>query len=325
MIQKHFLSHIMHGLTHVIPLLCVSGFIMVIRPLFSIDFQTDYMNPIIEFLWMILFPLMSAFIMFSITDRPGIIPGLVIGFLITHFNLGYFSVILFSFIASYLILGLKRLSSKAPLSIKALISTLFVPMIVVTLSFCLIFLWNLLMTRFVTPNIRFTIPYGAIIAFSIVLAAMMSYDFGGPINKIAFLLGVMSLKFNDPSILMSAVMAGGMIAPLGIALSSIITPKLFLDEDKKKAHLNFISGFSFMTEGALPFVKKDLKQRRILFMIASGLAGLCVALFKTKTIFPHGGILVIPFMENWVGFLIAIGVGSIISALAFSFILKSTN
>lgn len=322
--NKHFLSHLLHGLTYIIPLLLVSGFMIIIRPLFSTDFQISYLTPMIEFLWMLLFPLFSAFVMFSIADRPGIVPGLLIGFLIYHLSLGYVSVIIFSFITGYMILGIKNRLQTSILSLKSLISTLFIPIFSTSISLGLIYVWSLLISNIVDPNFNLNMPYGIIIALSIILASLMSYDFGGPINKIAFLIGVISLKYNEPSILMAAVMVGGMIPPLGIALSKLITPKLFKKEEYKKANLNILNGFTFMTEGAIPFVSDNLKRKRIIFMLASGLAGLVVSLFKTKTIFPHGGILAVPFMDQWSGFLVALGIGTLISALSYSVYINKT-
>ncbi|MBN2268870.1 MAG: fructose-specific PTS transporter subunit EIIC [Acholeplasmataceae bacterium] len=319
--NKYFLSHIMHGLTHIIPLLIISGFMLVIRPIFPVNFQQDYLTPIIEFLWMILLPIFSAFVMFSISDRPGIVPGLVIGFFIYYLDLGYVTVILFSFMAAYMILGMKKIVSNMILSAKSIFSTIFIPVIVIGLTLLLIYLWHLLMTQYFMPLFNLNIPYGIVIALSVILASMMSYDFGGPVNKLAFLVGVISLRYNEPSILMAAVMAGGMIPPLGIALSKLITPKYFSQEEKKKAILNYLNGFFFMTEGVLPFVQDDLKNKRIICMIAGGLTGLTIALFKTKTIFPHGGIIIIPFMEQWIGFLIALFIGSIVLAISYSVLL----
>lgn len=325
--NKYFLSHIMHGLTHIIPLLIISGLILVIRPIFPINIQQDYLTPIIEFLWIILLPIFSAFVMFSISDRPGIVPGLVIGFFIYYLNLGYITVILFSFMAAYMILGMKKIVSTMILSIKSIFSIIFIPAIVIGLSLIFIYLWHLLITQYFMTLLNLTIPYGIVIALSVILASMMSYDFGGPVNKLAFLIGVISLKYNEPSILMAAVMAGGMIPPLGIALSKLMIPKYFSQEEKKKANLNYLNGFFFMTEGVLPFVQDDLLNKRIVCMIASGLTGLIIALFKTKTTFPHGGIIIIPFMDQWIGFVIALFIGSIALAIAYSSLLfkKSKN
>lgn len=318
MFNKHFLSHIMNGITHILPLLIVSGILVTVQPLFSEGIQTSIIGPIITFLWMILFPIFSAFLMFSMVDRPGFVPGLVIGFLVYHFGLGYLSLLLFSFMMSYVILRLKKSSQNLILSFKSTFSMIIIPLITILISVVTIYFWQL----FIGPYLNIQLPYVIVIPLSILLSAMMNYDFGGPINKIAFLIGVISLSFNEPSILMASVMVGGMVAPLGIALSRTLTPKLFNEQDKKKATLNYINGFLFITEGALSFMQEDTKVKRLWFMIASGISGLIIALFKTKTIFPHGGILVIPFMEQWLGFLLALVAGTLISALSYCVIIK---
>lgn len=317
MIKKHLLPPILAGLSHIIPLLIVSGVMIIIRPLFSLDQQTELMTPIIEFLWMLIFPIFSAFLMFSISDRPAIVPGLVIGFLIYHFDLGYVSLFIFSFLGAYIILGIKIIASKTSLSIKSIFSNFIMPLITIGISIPLIYFWHLLIQAFFIDITNFELPYIVIVILAVIFSAMMSYDLGGPVNKIAFLIGVLSLKYNEPSILMAAIMAGGMISPLGIAFASLFSSKYFSEDEKRLAKNNYLNGLLFMTEGALPFLNQEIKKKRATFMIFSGLAGLIVALFKTKTTFPHGGILLVPFMDQWVGFLVAIGVSSILLAITY--------
>lgn len=312
--RKHVINHLMNGLTYIMPLLMITGLISLFKiPFFD---EVDVLN-FNDQLWKLVYPLFGAMMMQSIIDRPGIVLGLIVGVSAHYFNFGYVGIIVIGLITGYSVLFAQKWLVKLPISIKSLASLVVIP--VVAGGFILGLSWIISMTvpTFLSIELTFLRSNVLLIISSIMLAAMMSYDLGGPINKVAFLMGVMSLSNNQSSVFMAAVMAGGMIPPLVIAGTHLLKPSNTDPNLIKKAKLNWLNGFSFLTEGAIPFIGNS-KSKRNKMMISSGIAGLVIGIFQTSTTLPHGGIFFVWKMNHWIGFVLALVIGLAVGSILFT-------
>lgn len=297
------IKHINNGIAYIIPLL------MIIGLLTATNSNNDTLININEYLKYGIYPLFGAFMLYSISDRPGIVPGVVVGIISSYLGLSYLPLIIISFILGFLIKYIQIIFKNTPISIKTITSMVLIPTILVSLGYLFLIIWDsYIEDHMIWFYNVFNNKYVTII-LSTILASIMAYDLGGPINKIAFSLGVISLGLGFNSIYMAAIMAGGMIPPLAIAFNATINRKKYID-NKKNAYLNYLNGLLFLTEGALEFIQKEPKKFRVFFMIGSAVAGLIVSFFGVSTVFPHGGILIVFSMEKWHLFILAILVGA---------------
>jgi fructose PTS system EIIBC or EIIC component len=163
------------------------------------------------------------------------------------------------------------------------------------------------------------------ILFGLIFGMMMAIDMGGPINKIAFFIGIVSISQGRSTMIMASIMASGMVPPLSIALLTLINKRKFNYEQIRLAKKNWVMGLSFMTEGAIPFAAANPKKVMPAIIIGSALAGALIPLFGTTLSAPHGGILVLFLMTNWWGFLISLAAGTIIAALLLLILLPTAH
>ena len=162
------------------------------------------------------------------------------------------------------------------------------------------------------------------IVLGFLLGGMMSVDMGGPINKAAYLFGTASLA-SGSSLVMAAVMAGGMVPPLALSLSMILFKDKYSEKDRQTIPTNIIMGLSFITEGAIPFAAADPLRVIPASIVGSGIAGMLSMVFNCSLRAPHGGIWVIGVIENPIMYLVAIVVGSLVSALLLGVLKKKVN
>jgi fructose PTS system EIIBC or EIIC component len=323
--------HVMKGVSEIVPFLIVAGlFIGINELLFILSISNPFFNqllPIGQSIYHYMIPLFAAFIAFSIGDKVAFVPGFLGGVFVVFNEEGLIFAILIGLCAGYIVLGLKYALRKLPTSlhsIKSLILIPFIASIFIVLIAQFLFLFMPYITQLI--NSILTTSEGYLIFIIASLSALfMAYDMGGKVNKIMFLLAIISISYGEKTILMAAVMAGGMTPPLGIALFHFIFKNRFNDELKIQANKNFIYGLSFITEGAIPFALSNKKAVMPSIILGSMLAGFLIALFQTKSSIPHGGILVVPWMQNWWGFLIAIVAGSFLTMILLSFLWKKNN
>ena len=152
------------------------------------------------------------------------------------------------------------------------------------------------------------------VLLGIIFGAMMAVDMGGPVNKAAYVIGTGALATGEYGI-MAAVMAGGMVPPLAIALATLIFPKKFTENERKSGPTNIIMGLSFITEGAIPFAAADPIRVIPACIIGSGLAGGLSMFFECTLRAPHGGIFVVPTIGNPLMYLVSIIIGAIVSGI----------
>ncbi len=263
-------------------------------------------------------PILSAFIAYSIADRPGIAPGLIGGMLATTVGAGFLGGIISGFLAGYLTLALnnyiqlpKNLQGLKPVLILPLLSTLVVGLAMVFLIGPPMKVVNTGLTGFLRG-----MQTGSAIVLGLILGAMMAFDMGGPVNKSAytFAVALLASKIYAP---MAAVMAAGMTPPLGLALAATLFKNRFTPEEQEASGAAWVLGISFITEGAIPFAARDPFRVIPSLMVGSAVTAALSMAFGCQLLVPHGGVFVL-FIPNAVvnlgGYLIAIVVGMVVTA-----------
>lgn len=336
---KSVYKHLMSGVTHMLPFVVGGGILIAIAFLlddYSINPSNFGMNtPIAAFFKTIggvafdfMLLILSGYIAMSIGDRPGLVVGFVGGAIAkagTTFSSlsnpeevlvssGFLGALLAGFIGGWVILFLKKLFNFMPKSLEGIRTILIYPVAGILLIGIIMILINPVVSAINTGlnNFLFSLSGVNKVILGAILAGMMSVDLGGPVNKAAYTFGTGMLAEGHYEI-MAAVMIGGMIAPLAIALIATFFPKKLPKKERQAGLLNYIMGLSFISEGAIPFASADPLRVLTSCVIGSGVAGAMSMAFNCTLMAPHGGIFVLPLIGNWGWYLISLIVGSIVS------------
>ena len=269
-------------------------------------------------------PVLAGFIAMSIADRPGLAVGFVGGAIAANGKSGFLGALVAGFLAGYLILLLKKLFEKLPEALEKIAPVLLYPVFGILIV-------GLVMTFVVEPpigalntalNTALTNMSGSSkVLLGIIVAGMMAVDMGGPFNKAAYVFGTASIAAGNYGI-MAAVMIGGMVPPCAIALASLLFKDKFTKTERESAPTNFIMGLAFITEGAIPFAASDPLRVLPSCIIGSAVAGAISMAFDCTLMAPHGGIFVFPVVGNAVMYLVALVVGTVISAVLLGLLKK---
>lgn len=270
-------------------------------------------------------PVLAGFISMSIADRPGLAVGFVGGALAANGTSGFLGALLAGFIGGYLVEGLKKLFSKLPPALDGIKPVLLYPLFgILIMGAIMIFIveppvgW--LMT---TINVMLNSMNGtSSIILGALLGALMSIDMGGPLNKAAYVFGTASIASGNYNI-MAAVMIGGMVPPIAIALATFFFKDHFTEEQRKAGPTNLVMGLSFITEGAIPFAAADPLHVIPACAIGSALAGALSMAFGCTLMAPHGGIFVFMTVGNPLMYLVALIAGSALGCLLLGLFTKS--
>lgn len=327
-------KHLMNGVSHMLPFVVGGGILIAIAFLidgFSVDLnslpadQRANFGTITQAAAMFkgiggtafgfMLPILAGFIAMSIADRPGLAVGFVGGSIAANGTSGFLGALVAGFVAGYIVLLLKKVFSKLPESLDGMKPVLLYPLLG-------IFLVGVIMQFVVEP------PIGALntainnglnglngasaVVLGILLGGMMSVDMGGPVNKAAYVFGTASIAAGNYNI-MAAVMIGGMVPPLAIALATIFFKNKFTAEERKAGPTNFIMGLSFITEGAIPFAASDPLHVLPACVVGSAVAGGLSMAFGCTLMAPHGGIFVVPTIGNPLMYLVALVIGAFIA------------
>ena len=327
-------KHLMNGVSHMLPFVVGGGILIAIAFLidgFSVDLnslpadQRANFGTITQAAAMFkgiggtafgfMLPILAGFIAMSIADRPGLAVGFVGGSIAANGTSGFLGALVAGFVAGYIVLLLKKVFSKLPESLDGVKPVLLYPLLG-------IFLVGVIMQFVVEP------PIGALntainnglnglngasaVVLGVLLGGMMSVDMGGPVNKAAYVFGTASIAAGNYNI-MAAVMIGGMVPPLAIALATIFFKNKFTAEERKAGPTNFIMGLSFITEGAIPFAASDPLHVLPACVVGSAVAGGLSMAFGCILMAPHGGIFVVPTIGNPLMYLVALVIGSFIA------------
>ncbi|WP_110954521.1 PTS fructose transporter subunit IIABC [Anaerosinus massiliensis] len=332
---RQIYKHLMNGVSHMLPFVIGGGILIALAFLFD-DYTIDPSKfgsntPLAAFLMKIggtafgfMLPVLAGFIAMSIGDRPALAVGFVGGMLANSGGSGFLGALIAGFVAGYIVLGLRKLFSGLPQSLEGLKPVLLYPFFGVLLIGAIILL-------IINP------PVGAINAWmsdglnslsssskiflGILLGGMMAVDMGGPINKAAYVFGTASLA-NGQYEIMAAVMAGGMVPPLAIALCTTFFKNRFTESERKSGVTNYIMGLSFITEGAIPFASADPVRVLPACILGSATAGALSMMFNCALRAPHGGLFVVPVISNPFGYLAALIIGSIVGMLVLALLKK---
>ena len=336
---KSVYKHLMSGVTHMLPFVVGGGILIAIAFLlddYSINPSNFGMNtPIAAFFKTIggmafdfMLLILSGYIAMSIGDRPGLVVGFVGGAIAkagTTFSSlsnpeevlvssGFLGALLAGFIGGWVILFLKKLFNFMPKSLEGIRTILIYPVAGILLIGIIMILINPVVSAINTGlnNFLFSLSGVNKVILGAILAGMMSVDLGGPVNKAAYTFGTGMLAEGHYEI-MAAVMIGGMIAPLAIALIATFFPKKLPKKERQAGLLNYIMGLSFISEGAIPFASADPLRVLPSCVIGSGVAGAMSMAFNCTLMAPHGGIFVLPLIGNWGWYLVSLILGSIVS------------
>lgn len=332
-VGRQIYKHLMNGVSHMLPFVIGGGILIALAFLFDMD-NAGAANfgsgtPVAALLknigglsFSMMMPILAGYIAMSIGERPALMPGIVGGFLATTGGSGFFGALFAGFIAGYLVLLLKKVLSVLPESLEGTKPILFYPV------FGLILI-GLIMTFVINPPTAIfntwlfdslnSMTTSSRIVLGFVLGGMMSIDFGGPINKAAYVFGTASLMSATgqavSSGIMASVMAGGMVPPLAIALAMLIFRNKFTPKERQSTITNFIMGLSFITEGTIPFAASDPLRVIPACAIGSAVAGSLSMLFGCALPAPHGGIFVFGVITNWPMYIVSLIAGVIVAAI----------
>lgn len=326
---RQIYKHLMNGVSHMLPFVIGGGILIALAFLFD---TFDPANPgnfgkgtELSALFMqigsasfgFMLPVLAGYIAMSIADRPGLAAGFVGGLLANQGGSGFLGALIAGFAAGYIVLAIKRSLKGLPQSLEGTKPVLFFPVLgVLLIGLAIIFVINppvSFINNWLMESLK-TMGTSSRVLLGIIFGAMMAVDMGGPVNKAAYVIGTGALATGEYGI-MAAVMAGGMVPPLAIALATLIFPKKFTENERKSGPTNIIMGLSFITEGAIPFAAADPIRVIPACIIGSGLAGGLSMFFECTLRAPHGGIFVVPTIGNPLMYLISIIIGAIVSGI----------
>jgi len=262
-----------------------------------------------------LVPILAGFIAYAMADRPGIAPGVVGGLIANDIGAGFLGGIAAGLLAGAVIILLKKI--KLPGGFGRLMPILVYPIVgcLVVGTLMIVVLGQPIASA--TEGLQAWLKglQGAnAILLGIILGSMMAFDMGGPVNKAAYAFAIAGLA-GGAYAPMAAVMAAGMTPPLALALANLIRPKLFTPAEQRASQANWVLGASFITEGAIPFAAADPLRVIPACMVGSATAASMSLAFGATLRAPHGGIFVIGLIGHWPLYLLAIAVGTVISAV----------
>ncbi|MGX7076204.1 PTS fructose transporter subunit IIABC [Globicatella sanguinis] len=337
-VGQKFYKHLMNGVSHMLPFVVGGGILIAVAFLLD-DYTIDpssfgsntplaaFFNQIGGAAFSFMLPVLAGYIGMSIADRPGLMVGMVGGYLANTGGAGFLGALAAGFIAGYLILLLRKVTEPLPRSMDGVKPMLIFPVFgILGIGAIMLLLLNpplAQLNTMITDGLN-NMGNSSKLLLGALLGAMMAVDMGGPVNKAAYVFGTASLA-SGSSAVMAAVMAGGMVPPLAISLSMLLFKNKYTEKDRQAIPTNIIMGMSFITEGAIPFAAADPLRVIPAMVVGSGLAGLLSMLFGCSLRAPHGGIWVIGVVENPVMYLVAVIAGAIVGAFILGTLKKNIN
>ncbi|UWP25281.1 fructose-specific PTS transporter subunit EIIC [[Eubacterium] siraeum] len=339
-------KHLMNGVSNMLPFTVAGGIFIalafLIDTLMGVQPGDNFgtVTPVAAFFKTIggyafnfMIPVLAGYIGKSIADRPGFLVGLVGGYLATTGSTfvkiggdvpsGFLGALFAGFVGGFIMLGLEKLCDKMPRALNGIKPVLIYPLAglgIIAVVMCAI---NPFMGIINTAIADFLNHMGAEskIFLGVILGAMMSIDMGGPFNKAAYVFGTAAIATGGYDI-MAAVMIGGMVPPIAIALSTTFFKSRWTEEERKNGPVNYIMGLSFITEGAIPYAAADPLRVIPACMVGAGVAGGLSMAFNCTLMAPHGGIVVFAVVGNWPMYLVSLAVGAVVSMLLLALLKK---
>lgn len=342
-------KHLMNGVSNMLPFVVAGGIFIAIA--FLIDtisgapqdsnFGTNtpaaaFFKTIGGYAFNFMIPILAGYIGKSIADRPGLLVGFVGGFLATTGStfsaVGgdipscFLGALFAGFVGGYLMLGLRKLCDKLPQALEGIKPVLIYPLVGLGLIAVIMCAVNPFMGMINTGLTNFlnTMNESSKIVLGCILGGMMSIDMGGPFNKAAYVFGTAAIASGNYDI-MAAVMIGGMVPPIAIALATTFFKKKFTKEERKSGPVNYIMGLSFITEGAIPYAAADPLRVIPSCLVGAAVSGGLSMLFNCTLMAPHGGIFVFAVVGNWPMYLLSLAIGSVVGMLLLGLLKKNVN
>ena len=344
---RFFYKSLMEGVSHMLPFVIGGGILIAIAFLLD-DYSIDPSNfgsntPVAAWFKSIgsvafnfMLPILAGFIARSIADRPGLAVGFVGGALAASgatfaspdggIPSAFLGALVAGFAAGFIVKGLQKICEKLPPALEGIKPVLIYPLcgiLIIGLVMCAI---NPIVGALNTwiSNVLMSMSSGSSVVLGLLLGAMMATDMGGPLNKAAYVFGTAALAAQNEIgyMIMAAVMVGGMVPPIAIALSTIVSKNKYTEAERKSGPVNFIMGLCFITEGAIPYAAADPLHVIPALMVGSGVAGALSMAFKCTLMAPHGGIFVFPVVGNVLMYIVALLVGSVVGCLLLGLLKK---
>lgn len=337
-------KNLMSGISHMLPFVIGGGILMAISFIVENYMAGGAKNPAFIFLnsagnlaFAFMVPVLAAYIAESIGDLPALMPGFVGGYMAAIVNgtnglqvnvqahavspAGFLGGIAAGFIAGYMMIGLKKLFAKLPKSVEGMKPMLIYP--ILGLLFIALIMFYIINPIFSSINFAIThflnsMGTGNLVILTLILAGMMAIDMGGPFNKAAYVFASGAFA-NDPHSATAAVMVGGMVPPFATAIGTTFFKNRYTKEERRAGVSKWILGFSFITEGAIPFAAADPGRVIPSCVIGSAVGGLLVGLWHIQVPAPHGGLWVSPLSNHILLYFVATIIGSIVAGLIMSF------
>lgn len=333
-----FYKHIMSGVSNMLPFVVGGGILIALSFMFGIhasDPSDPSFNPLAKLLsdigggnaFFLMVPVMAGFIGMSIADRPGFAPAMVGGLISLNNGGGFLGGLIGGFLGGYSVVLLKKVFGKLPESLEGIKPVLLYPLFGIFITGALMYgviIDPIAALNTGVTNFLETLGTGNLILLGAVLAGMMAVDMGGPVNKAAFTFGIAMIAAGNyaPH---AAVMAGGMVPPLGIALATTFFKNKFTKDERDAGKTCYIMGLSFITEGAIPFAASDPIRVIPASIIGAAIAGGLSMFFGVLLPAPHGGIFVFPVVTNPVMYLVSVVIGSLVTAFILGTWKKPVN
>lgn len=319
---------VMNGVSHMLPFVVGGGILIAISFMAESLFGAN--SEIYKFLmdiggngaFSLLIPVLAGYIAMSIADRPGLMPGMVGGLMAVQTGSGFLGGLAAGFIAGYVVVLLKKLTAKLPKSLEGIKPMIIFPIFGLLITGAIMYFGINPVFSGINKSMNNALTHlgtGNAVLLGAVLGGMMAVDMGGPINKAAYTFAIGVFTSTQQGNFMAAVMAGGMIPPLSIALATTIFKRKFTKKEIQSGLTNWILGLTFITEGAIPFAAADPVRVIASSIIGSAVAGGLTQLWHVSAPAPHGGILVAFVMEphHILFFLLSIVIGTLISGIIY--------
>ena len=352
-IGKAFYKHLMSGVSSMLPFVIGGGIAIAIAFLIdnAMGVPKDQLSNLGSYhelasvfkqlggaAFGFMLPILAGYIAYSIAEKPGLVAGFVAGAIASNglafgkvpfasggektlalagVPSGFLGALVGGFLAGGVILILKKVFSNVPRSLNGIVSILIYPVLGVLITGFLMLFVNIPMAAINSGLTNFlnSLSGANAVLLGALLGGMMAIDMGGPFNKAADAFSIGIFTDTGDGSLMAAVMAGGMVPPLAIALASTFFKNKFNENERKSGVTNYVMGISFITEGAIPFAAADPLRVIGSSVLGAAIAGGLTQFWNSAIPAPHGGIFVIPLAENPLFFLLSLAIGTVVSAV----------
>lgn len=333
---------LMNGVSHMLPFVVAGGIMMALSfmidqwmgvPQDSLDQLgnynqvADWFNQIGNAAFGFMLPVLAGFIAMSISDRPGLVTGFAAGAIAEQGGAGFIGALIGGFVGGYVVSFLRKVLKGLPQSLDGIKTILFFPFFGLLITGFLMLLINvpIKVINDGLNNFLLNLSGANAALLGALLAGMMAIDLGGPFNKAAYVFGTGTIAATiaqGGSLVMAAVMSGGMVPPLAVFVATRLFKNKFTDQENQAGLTNVIMGASFVTEGAIPFTASDPFRAIPSFVVGSAVTGGLVGAMGIRLMAPHGGIFVIALVSQPLWYLLFVVIGAIISGIMLGLLKK---